>query len=265
MLFDQFFRKGLLVAKDQWHLLPSPILAGQPSPESLTERLNQFSGNDGWERFSRDSNVAPVSVKIDGILAEDGKRIGHSVHSAFVIHTSLANLRDRNLLEATFGKPSEGAEGLVLEEIPKGNLPDIGLPHPPNEHRRYIYAKLPLLSKVEIQGVLRVEQRVDDSSIYLCWKLEDSVPESSRYRSQYLKWTNDEVGKKTSSDPVAYSGLGGYMHIAKLPNLDGALLTETHLILNEPTEWFHGSNQLRSKLPLSIQESARSFRRKTQK
>jgi hypothetical protein len=33
------------------------------------------------------------------------------------------------------------------------------------------------------------------------------------------------------------------------------------MLMHEPTQWFSGSNFIRSKLPLAIQEGARSFRR----
>jgi hypothetical protein len=64
---------------------------------------------------------------------------------------------------------------------------------------------------------------------------------------------------QTDSHP--YEGAGGYMHVAKLSDPSGACLIETWMVLHEPTEWFRGSNLLRSKLPLMIQESVRKFRR----
>ncbi|MEM8733892.1 MAG: hypothetical protein AAGG44_06715, partial [Planctomycetota bacterium] len=73
--------------------------------------------------------------------------------------------------------------------------------------------------------------------------------------------TND-LGEPVEGKAQPYHGLGGYVSIMPTGLEENQLLVESRMILHEHADWFSGSRYLRSKLPLSLQSSAKDLRRK---
>ena len=85
-------------------VLPAPTLTDDMGKEQFEQAKTQLAGNDGWEKFSRDSVVAPVTIKLEYVTDSEGVRVGHNVHSAFTVHTKLEVLSDGDLMQQIFGK-----------------------------------------------------------------------------------------------------------------------------------------------------------------
>jgi hypothetical protein len=237
--------------------------------DSLTEKersatLQKLAGKLDWGRFVRDSVMAPVAIDIESIRDAEGNRIGHDIHSAFVLYADLDKVRDAEVMEQLFGKPSEtaGSEGVITREIAADQLKQLGLTQVPDAGESYAYLQLPMLKKIVVRGVIHIQKRERPGAFEFFWQLDPTLGTSPEYASTWTKIERDAVGVPQEGEPQPYMGCGGWMGIYEVDPITHQLLVESRMIMHEPQEWFAGSNFLRSKLPLSMQENARSFRRK---
>lgn len=259
--------------------LPPPILRPAEENKDLQTRLEAISRNHPWERFNRDSVMAPVMIDLEYVRDEGGRRLGHHIHSGFVVHTQLATLRDEHLMSQLFGQPAmstsgeggEPTEEVVGRQVPEDVLAESGIEHQEDSATRYVYVELPLLNRVLVSGVVRIDRIEYDAGYELWWRLEPSFSDrDDRYANRWTRMERNAVGELEPGASKPYQGLAGMAAAYEVPATDGTstgesrrpILIETRTIMHEPEEWFGGSNFLRSKLPLSIQERARSFRRK---
>jgi hypothetical protein len=195
----------------------------------------------------------------------EGTRVGHNVHSAFAVHAKLESLADKDLMQQIFGKPeSNSASGVKIFELTEGDLRAAGVEIPaadPNAGTKVSYLRVEylLLEKILLKGVMRVERTATPGSTTLCWMLDPQLATNKELRGTWLK-----AGVE-SSEPKPYSGWGGYLNVSRVGESPDILLIESRMLLHELPEWFSGSNFVRSKLPLAIQEGARNFRRKLKK
>jgi hypothetical protein len=246
------FRGGVKV------VLPPPTLLGQLSDEQLEQAKIQLSGNDGWDKFSRDSVVAPVTIKLEYVTDKEGGRIGHNVHSAFVVHAKLESLADKDLMQQIFGKPeSSDAAGMKLVELSETDLKAVALTfQQATKGLTYSQVEFTLLEKIRLSGVMRIDRTVTPNSTTICWLLDPRFANHDKLRGAWVK-TGSDAGQ-----PQAYSGWGGYLSVTRVSQSPETLVIESRMLLHELPEWFSASNFVRSKLPLAIQEGARNFRRK---
>jgi hypothetical protein len=122
-----------------------------------------------------------------------------------------------------------------------------------------------LLNRVIVRAVIRNQRWVTDDAVTVVWQIDPRFTGEPSHRNTWAPIERDDLGKKHEGEKHPYRGAGGYISIRQLPELDDACLVEARMVLHEPEDWFSGSNVLRSKLPIMMQESARSFRRKLMK
>jgi hypothetical protein len=270
-LLDQFQSEGIQLSEGTSVKLNPPLLMGQPpQAQPLLEKLAQ---RHGWERFARNSPTAPVLVEISSVQDASEKRVGHNIYSAFVAYAPLAMLKDQDLMTSLFGTSSQEKEllGFDPEELPTDILERAGIKKSDKDYVRYSTLRIPLMNRVVIEGTARIEKIEKDGHVIIVWQLDPKFTmdttqaESSglaKYANRYQKVVRDELGKEVESPAVAYSGCGGYLSVSQTGLADQQLLIESRMAIHEPDEWFAGSNFLRSKFPVALQESAQSFRRK---
>jgi hypothetical protein len=250
------FRDGVRVR------LPAPALAGNLSEEQLERAKTQLAGNDGWEKFSRDSVVAPVTIKLEYVTDKLGARVGHNVHSAFTVHAKLESLGDKELMQQAFGKPeSNDASGLKVVELTEAELKAAGVSVSSKDVNagaivKYSQVEFTLLEKIRVSGAMRIERTSAPGSTTICWLLDPKFETNEKFRGRWTK-VGDEA-----SEPKPFAGWGGYSNVTRVSESPEVLLFESRMLLHELPEWFSASNFVRSKLPLAIQEGARNFRRK---
>ena len=279
-LFSELSERGLEFTDQQRIALPLPTLQSAMTDRERTEALEKLAGKLKWDRFSRDAVTAPVVVDIDTIDDASGERLGLNVHSAFVAYTTLETLRDQDLMEETFGPApidsttldsekrkaaASDAMRVVMRELSATELTQLGFAEQAALTRSnvsFAYIELPLLNKVLVRGVIRIEKRQPAGAVEFAWRLDPSFNADEKYASRWTRLERDEVGKMVEGGSFPYTACGGWMGVYEIDREEKQLLVESQLLLREPTEWFAGSNFLRSKLPLMLQENARSFRRK---
>ncbi len=262
-LLQRFTETGIAINDQQTCLLPKPSLQAGQDAAARKAILEDLAGGRGWKNFSRKSVMAPVAIDVKYIKDANGERIGHQAHSAFIVHAALESLKDEELMKQVFGEPEdvEDAEDFVVEELKEEELESSGI-DPVGENESYGTIQMPLLKRVIIRGVVHTERLLGDDSVIIVWEIDPRFTSDDSGRNTWALINRDDLGNKQEGEQQPYQGAGGYMVVSRLTELPGACLVESHLVLHEPPEWFRGSNVLRSKLPILMQESARSFRRK---
>jgi hypothetical protein len=258
-LFEELLSVGIEFGPRHKVALPAASLIPDQSDEAQLAALEKLAGKDGWQRFSKNSIVAPVSIDLAYVKDEFGERVGHQVHSAFVIHAKLATLGDKELLSQIFGRSGASEDaGTKLQELTQSQLERVGLTNLP-EGVRYLQADITLLEKIRIRGVIHTEKLVDPQGVTVSWRLDPRFANDAELKATWHKL--EKAGIEGLEKPLPYFGWGGYLRISQVRSTPNILLIESHMLMHEPTQWFSGSNFIRSKLPLAIQEGARSFRR----
>ena len=242
--------------------LALPTLSVGQSDKQRMDQLTALSGGAGWKRFSRDSTVAPVAIDVKYLNGADGSRVGHSLHAAFVVHASLETLKDKDLMQQLFANESspeslQGSENESKHQLSDKVLVERGITK--TENTSFAKAEIALLKKVAVRGVLQVQKSESENGIDFAFRLDKRFNDANQTSNA---WSRIGKDKATLPDWTPYGGAVGYLVVRRLPELESACLIECRILLHEPKEWFNGSNLLRSKLPLMIQETARSFRRK---
>ncbi|QDT12409.1 hypothetical protein [Planctomycetes bacterium K23_9] len=237
-----------------------PMLAAELTPPERAAALKSVSRGGDWKRFSRKSVVAPLSIDLEYLKNSEGERMGHRVHLAFVVHASLETLKDQDLMKQMFAGESkpEDADTVESEKITVDELSQRGIA--PDDKTSFSVIQFPLLDKVTVKGVLQIQQTTKDDTIVLAVKVDPRF-------STRNAWA--PISEKGDPDWRPYQGAAGYLSVTRLSETDGtglsnACFIESRFIIYEPTDWFRGSNLLRSKIPLLLQESARKLRRKLQ-
>jgi hypothetical protein len=259
-LFQQLTTTGIVFPDGTSVVLEPPTWNDSLAPDDRRTVMEKIAGEAGWERFSRNSHVAPIEIDLQSLKNESGQRVGHAVYVAFVAHIELEQLRDKELMKKVFpsNAASDDSDQYQAAEISNDRLLARGIQERP-EDTSYIEIKLPLLDRVLVEGCLRTQVMESNESITLSAMLDPrfSETDSSSPGNRWSSLSDTEDAK--SYHP--YQGVAGYLSIAPLDEPKGASLVEARFVIHEPIDWFRGSSLLRSKLPLMIQESVRKFRR----
>lgn len=271
-------RDGIQVA-EQHVVLPEPALANRSQDVSQESNLKELAGNIGWERFSRQNLNSPVIIRVDPLQNSDSQPVGLLVRQAYIAYARLDDLRKRDFMDSIFSSGANDSEGEIRElTLPERNK--LGIVETETDEEMYFYVRLPLLRKVMVRGVLRVQRRDQDNGIEVYWQLDprftetvaSETPDDQDAASGELKaetqmkntWSplsTNELGMLVEGSPVAYRGMAGYMSVWPTGLEENQLLVESRMALHEPVEWFGGTKYLRSKLLISLQEGAKQFRR----
>lgn len=271
-LFKQLINDGVALGKATQVRLAPPLLMNS-QPDQAKELLNKLARRHGWEQFAKDSSFAPICIDISHVEEPPGKRIGHNIYSAFIAYSPLETLKDQELMASLFGSSAEDKEliGFDPQELSADILQKAGIKPSDQRNVRYSTLRIPLMNRVVIEGTARIEKQEFPDSIIIAWELEPhftldpaKAKESGllEYANRYTKEERNQLGKVVNTEPVSYSGCGGYISVKQTGLANRQLLVESHMAMYEPDQWFAGSNFLRSKFPEALKNSAQSFRRK---
>lgn len=238
--------------------LPTPTLTGSESADQQLAILEELVGSARWKAFSRNSIVAPVKIDLSYLRDPEDRRTGHSIHVAFIIHTSFESLRNRKVLTKLLSDQDESEDDTSGgKKLTRSELEQYGFAAEIDSEEFYSFA-VALLKKIHLTGGIRLAEKVDDNQIQIGFRLDERFANPDKV--VFNAWSR--LGAEEAPAKMSYSGLGGFLTVTRLHSLKNACLIESRILMHEPPEWFSGSNFLRSKLPLMIQELARNFRRR---
>jgi len=299
VLLDRMARQGVVLTEDVQATLPPPTFLNDQGellqPAVAEEKLKTIAAPlGGVGRFLRDSIVAPISIRIQSIDNAAGKRIGHQLDFIFAVPEPIEKLRDSEQIRkmvgdagadeeatepATSGADSEAfdpTEDSRSRPLTEQQIDRYGLQTDPS--RRSIRTlQFPLMDRVIIEGVVQTERSVwneadPGSPVVFAWQLDPrfspgadgSLVAGATSDGLANIWRGIERGdrgQKVVSEPSPYRGIGGYLAITPAPGQPEVSILQASLVLHEPQDWFAGRNQIRSKLPLIVQDRVRRLRR----
>lgn len=252
--------------------LPPPQLPDGLDQEEVRAVLEPVYRRHGWDRFTRNSQVAPFELKLGTVVDEQGERRGHTVSVWFVAHGQLELLSKSEFLEQLAADlreeratetEEEDVEALQGSELTDDQLSELGIKRSDETVFRetYLRAKFPVLNRVEVAGVAQVVTSQTPQSLVVAWQLDPRFEQEGPEHNSWRSIDRSPLGEKQLGEAQTYGGYGGYGKITALESPAGAMFVECHVVVHEPEGWFAGSNALRSKIPLGIQENVRKFRR----
>lgn len=287
-LFRQLVERGIEAGTSaQAVKLPEPSLAnGLSGPEQKQAIERLVSKKYSYDQFVRKSAVAPFLLEIHS-PGDSGRQRGEpsskgdgleghlpkgteetkagrvqQIDLWFVAYGSLQTVSDNNLLgELAGGNRSSQArsEALTDDEL---QARELHARESDDLKESYFRIELPVLDKVQISGIIHAATTRGDGVAVASALLDSDLADDAEYPARWRPILRGGSGKTTLGEPRAYAGLGGYCQVTELQQPAGAMFIECHLIFDEPHDWFNGTNLLRSKLPLVVQDSVRTFRRK---
>ncbi|HEX5446247.1 MAG TPA: hypothetical protein VFW87_20640 [Pirellulales bacterium] len=248
--------------------LPAPSLPdGLDAKEQkqIIERL--VSKKYTYDQFVRKSPVAPFLLEMNtqqempGKAARDAGRV-QRVDLWFVAYGEMQTVNDRQLLSQLAGGNRSSQtrfEPLSDDALRKR---DRSARDEEGYKENYTRIELPVLDKVQVSGIVHAATTQSRRSAVAAVLLDPTLTDDAEYPARWQSLGRGESGEPKLGEPQAYTGLAAYCRVCELQEPAGALWIECHLVFDEPHDWFNGANLLRSKLPLVVQDSVRSFRRK---
>lgn len=240
--------------------VPEPSMPSGLDAQMQASVLTELAGKYPLDRFTKDSIVAPFTLKRKTIKNSDGERVGHQIDLWFVAYGRLDAIGDEDLFlamveskdsdDAGAGQPISDEE-LSARGLKASFVEALGT----NMRLAYYQFSSPVLDRVIVEGVVRRFSSANQDSYFASIALEDAFRRDTKYPNRW--WHS----RKDIADAVSYSGFGGYARATKLLGYEDAILVECHAVLHEPQAWFNSANLLSSKLPIAVQNTVRKFRR----
>jgi hypothetical protein len=264
-IYDELVGPGVKVAPQETLQLPKPALEDGVAPAQQRQVIEALlASRYDWDTFTRKSVVSPFVLKISEGAAESGPII-RKVDLYLVAFGSFDLLKSEDYLTKQLNLAANNdqsdttgrAKLLAVEEIRKRNITTDTKPGDP----RWMNVTSTLLGKVRISLTTQNIRTEGKDSILIASVADPRFVNDVEYPNRWQSLTVDDAGKRQTGSPQPYAGLGSYAKATKLTEPAGAIFMEYHVAFVEPQGWFHGTNLLRSKLPIVAQEMVRKFRR----
>ncbi len=268
-IYDALVDKGLALSPRETVKLPAPVLAdGMTSAQQKQTIEDLVAGKYNWESFTRKSLVAPFLLRINDEGRESGQ-VGRRVDLYFITYGSLDSMRGDDFLKGQLNfatADDESADGSQAKILSPTELTKRGLP--PGQQpgsSRWIAVESTLLNKVRIRLTTQNLKSETADSILIASVADPKFVGDAEYPNDWRTIVADDSGKRHIGAPQPYAGLASYVKGTQLSDPTGAIFIEYHVAFAEPQGWFHGTNLLRSKLPIVVQNMVRKLRRSTER
>ncbi|HVX10852.1 MAG TPA: hypothetical protein VHC22_06700 [Pirellulales bacterium] len=265
-VYDHLVRDGIPI-NDQAVKLPEPSLSPEADEAAQNEVIHRVAEKKyKYDDFVRKSAVAPFMLQIDTAGdATEGDRV-QRIDVWFVAYGKLKDITDEDLLGQLVGGGSTSEKG-ESESLTDDELRERDLKVDSTDARNESYFRIdsPLLDKVQISGIGHGVTTRAPNGVLAASLLDPRFADDSKYPNRWKPLERASSGKKSLGKSQPYAGFGGYCQVVTLSKPAGALFIECHMAINEPHDWFNGTNLLRSKLPVLMQDNVRTLRRKLAK
>ncbi len=266
-IYESLVEKGLELSTQETIKLPPPVLLdgmAQAQRKHAIESL--LAGKYDWESFTRKALVAPFLLKIN----DDGRDSGHvgrRVDLYFITYGSLGAMGGDDYLKGQLNLATandDGQDGSHVKILSGKELSKRGLPFSQQPgSSRWVAVESTLLNKVRIRLTTQNLKTESSDSILISSVADPHFVNDGEYPNDWRPISRDDAGRRQIGPPQSYAGLGSYAKGTRLSDPEGAIFIEYHLAFAEPQDWFHGTNLLRSKLPIVAQSIVRKLRRST--
>jgi hypothetical protein len=264
-IYDSLVGPGITIAPQETLKLPKPALEDELAPAQQRQVIESLlAGRYDWDTFTRKSIVSPFILKISEGTAESGPII-RRVDIYLVAFGKFDLLRSEDYLTKQLNLAANNDESdtsgraklLTIDEMRKRNIAADAKPGDP----RWLTMTSTLLGKVRISLTTQNMKTEGKESFLIASVADPRFVNDAEYPNRWQSLTVDDTGKRQTGPPEPYVGLGSYAKATRLTEPAGAIFMEYHVAFVEPQGWFHGTNLLRSKLPIVAQEMVRKFRR----
>jgi hypothetical protein len=264
-IYDALVGPGVKLSPQETLQLPKPVFEDGLAPAQQRQVIESLLAQRyDWDTFTRKSIVSPFVLKISEGAAESGP-IVRRVDIYLVAFGSFDLLKSEDYLTkqlnlAAHNDQSETngqAKMLTVDDLRKRNIAAGTKAGDP----RWVAVTSTLLGKVKISLTTQNIKTEGKDSILIASVADPRFANDAEYPNSWRPLTVDDAGKRQTGPPESYVGLGSYAKATRLAEPVGAIFMEYHVAFVEPQGWFHGTNLLRSKLPIVAQEMVRKFRR----
>ncbi|HVT27867.1 MAG TPA: hypothetical protein VHE81_07610 [Lacipirellulaceae bacterium] len=264
-VYDALVGRGVQLSPHDTLQLPKPALPDGMYAQQQRQTIEALiAGRYDWDTFARESVVSPFLLKISDKTAETGPVV-RKVDLYFVAYGSLNTIGGEDYLQkqlnlaATNNHSDDGGRTKVLssDELRKRGIATGRNPDDP----RWIAVASTLLGKVRISLTTENVKTTTSDSVIIASIADPRFANDAEYPNSWRSLSFDDAGQRQLGPLQHYVGLGSYVKATRLAEPAGAIFIEYHVAFVEPQGWFHGTNLLRSKLPIVAQEMVRKFRR----
>lgn len=264
-IFDDLVNKGIEISGPKLCKLPSPLMAdGLDAAEQKQALLKAANGHQPVDALVRKSIVAPFVLAVtDADTAAGEAKATKHVSLFFVVYADLNKVSDEQFLKAQADseiKKNQGSQQSSFVILSAADLAARQISAVPDE--RYFALDTNLFDRVRVMGTLHARQTRTPESVMVAMVLDTRFEKDEKHPDAWRPLSRDEAGKLKVGESRSYLGFGAYIKATRLVEPAGAIFVESHIVFNEPADWFGGSNFLRSKLPILSQDAVRNMRRR---
>lgn len=266
-MFTELRTKGVAMSDGSLVPLAAPFLDDGLDAAGQQAAINKLAGNKTtFEALAARSLQAPVVINIRSPKLKDG--LARVVDVGFIAYGNWNQIQSDQFLEGLLRSPPDKTEGLPArsgtlstEELKKRNITaKVGQ----GLDERYFFSTVNLLDQVQVVSTRYSVGHRGPQSLILAAKIDPQFNKDSEHPNVWRRISFSSSGAVELGSPTAYTASGFYVKATQLAQPAGAIFIEYHMVFEEPQAWFNGGGQLRSKLPLLIQDEVRTLRRRMQ-
>jgi hypothetical protein len=245
--------------------LPPPTMPDGLAAAKQTDVIKELiKGKYDYDEFTRNTVVAAQKIEITDLKPADPKKADPKVQVRrvdvwFVVYGDFKRLEDDKFLDR-LGGSTRGTGGKSVE-IKEEHLKARNIPVPDKKREGYGHIEFDFLEKVRLKVTGHAMWSRGAESVVATAEIDPRFEKDKDFPNQWRPINKDG----TAGEANAWSGAAMYLKITKLQQPAGALFIEQHVVYSEPSGWFDGTNQLRAKLPIAVQENVRNMRKEFQK
>jgi hypothetical protein len=264
-IFDDLVNKGIEVSGPTLYKLAPPMMADGLDAAGQKRALEKVADeHHSVESLLRKSLVSPFVLKItDGDPAAGETKASKRINLFFIVYADLDKVSDEQFLKRQAEselKNEQNSQETKFVALSADELTARQISASPEE--RYLALDTNLFDRVRVTGTLHARQTRTADSVLVAMVLDSRFETDPKYPDAWRSLTRDDAGKLKIGERRPYRGVGAYIKATRLLEPAGAIFVESHIVFNEPADWFGGSNFLRSKLPILSQDAVRNLRRR---